>query len=99
MIFCIKSKTSPSHALNVYVGSLDYKRGPLYLGASHAEQGWTASSIGEEKRFNPHLAGTTQAQYVELMNNLPLPHTKMMDIAFACESFLRPAPRLVKICG
>ena len=48
---------------------------------AHDYQGWTASSIGEEKRFNPRLAGKTQAQYVEIMNNLHLPHPRMMDIA------------------
>lgn len=31
-------QTSPHDALNVYTGSLDYSRGPLYLGVSHAEQ-------------------------------------------------------------
>ncbi|HVE11571.1 MAG TPA: porin [Paraburkholderia sp.] len=31
-------QTSPHDALNVYVGSAEYQRGPLYLGVSHAEQ-------------------------------------------------------------
>jgi predicted porin len=31
-------QTSPHDALNAYVGSIDYQRGPLYLGVSHAEQ-------------------------------------------------------------
>lgn len=51
----------------------------LYPG--HDYRGWTASSIGEEKRFNPRLAGKTQGEYIALMNNLNLPAPKMMDIA------------------
>ncbi|MDH5276730.1 MAG: MBL fold metallo-hydrolase [Gammaproteobacteria bacterium] len=49
--------------------------------AGHDYKGWTVSTIGEEKRFNPRLAGRTQAGYVELMNNLHLPRPTMMDVA------------------
>jgi predicted porin len=31
-------QTSPHDALNAYVGAIDYQRGPIYLGVSHAEQ-------------------------------------------------------------
>jgi predicted porin len=31
-------QTAPHDGLNAYVGSVDYQRGPLYLGVSHAEQ-------------------------------------------------------------
>jgi len=48
---------------------------------AHDYNGWTASSIGEEKRFNPRLAGKTEAEYVEIMNGLNLPNPKMMDVA------------------
>lgn len=48
---------------------------------AHDYKGWTASSIGEEKRANPRLAGKTQQQYVDFMRNLKLPNPKMMDIA------------------
>ncbi len=47
----------------------------------HDYRGWTASSIGEEKRFNPRLAGRSEAEYVAIMNGLDLPNPKMMDIA------------------
>lgn len=47
----------------------------------HDYRGWTASSIAEEKRFNPRLAGKVEAEYVEIMNNLNLPNPKLMDIA------------------
>lgn len=51
----------------------------LYPG--HDYKGWTASSIGEEKRANPRLAGKTEAEYVAIMNGLNLPNPKLMDIA------------------
>ena len=49
--------------------------------AGHDYKGWTVSTIGEEKRFNPRLAGRTEAEYVELMDNLNLPRPNMIDIA------------------
>lgn len=49
--------------------------------AAHDYKGWTVSSIGEEKRLNPRLAGKTEQQYVEIMNNLKLPNPRLMDIA------------------
>jgi sulfur dioxygenase len=49
--------------------------------AGHDYKGWTVSTIGEEKRFNPRLAGKSEAEYVEIMDNLHLPKPKMMDIA------------------
>jgi glyoxylase-like metal-dependent hydrolase (beta-lactamase superfamily II) len=51
------------------------------LYAGHDYKGWTVSTIGEEKRFNPRLAGRTEDEYVEIMNNLNLPYPKLMDIA------------------
>lgn len=49
--------------------------------AAHDYKGWTVSTIGEEKRFNPRLAGKTKAEYVNIMNNLRLPNPELMDIA------------------
>lgn len=48
---------------------------------AHDYRGWTASSIGEEKRHNPRLAGKTQDEYVSIMNALNLPNPRLMDIA------------------
>lgn len=48
---------------------------------AHDYKGWTVSTIWEEKHFNPRLAGRTEAEYVEIMNNLNLPDPKMMDVA------------------
>jgi glyoxylase-like metal-dependent hydrolase (beta-lactamase superfamily II) len=49
--------------------------------AAHDYKGWTVSSIGEEKRCNPRVAGKTEAEYVALMNSLDLPKPKLIDIA------------------
>ena len=48
---------------------------------AHDYKGWTASSIGEEKRHNPRLAGKSRDEYVQIMENLNLPNPKMMDVA------------------
>lgn len=47
----------------------------------HDYKGWMSSSIGEEKRHNPRLAGRTRAQYIAIMDALDLPHPKLMDVA------------------
>lgn len=51
----------------------------LYPG--HDYQGWLSSSIGEEKRYNPRLAGKTRTEYIAIMDALDLPHPRLMDIA------------------
>lgn len=40
---------------------------------AHDYRGHTQSTIGEEKRSNPRLAGRSREAYVDLMNNLGLP--------------------------
>jgi sulfur dioxygenase len=40
---------------------------------AHDYRGHTQSTIGEEKRSNPRVAGRTREQYIDLMNNLGLP--------------------------
>lgn len=47
----------------------------------HDYKGWTVSTIGEEKRWNPRLAGKTQQEYVAIMNSLNLPNPRLMEIA------------------
>ena len=47
----------------------------------HDYKGWTASSIGEEKRCNPRLAGKTREAYIDIMQNLRLTHPRLMDVA------------------
>jgi glyoxylase-like metal-dependent hydrolase (beta-lactamase superfamily II)/rhodanese-related sulfurtransferase len=48
---------------------------------AHDYKGETASTIGEEKAFNPRLQVKSVDEYVTLMNNLNLPNPKMMDVA------------------
>jgi glyoxylase-like metal-dependent hydrolase (beta-lactamase superfamily II)/rhodanese-related sulfurtransferase len=48
---------------------------------AHDYKGETASTIGEERRFNPRLQVKSIDEYVDLMNNLKLPNPKMMDVA------------------
>ncbi len=48
---------------------------------AHDYKGWTSSSIAEERRYNPRLAGKTREQYIEIMRGLKLPNPKMMDVA------------------
>lgn len=61
---------------------------------AHDYKGWTASSIGEEKRHNPRLAGKTQAEYVEIMRNLNLPNPHLMDVAIPANLACGQAPGL-----
>ncbi len=48
---------------------------------AHDYKGWCSSSIGEEKRHNPRLAGKSEADYVAIMQSLKLPNPRLMDIA------------------
>jgi sulfur dioxygenase len=52
----------------------------LYPG--HDYEGRTASTIGEERRFNPRIGGGAKKEdFVGYMNNLGLPHPKLIAIA------------------
>lgn len=48
---------------------------------AHDYKGWTVSTIGEEKRWNPRLQVNDSAEYAKLMNGLNLPDPKRMDEA------------------
>lgn len=41
----------------------------------------TASTIGEEKGYNPRLQVPDKAAYVKRMNGLKLGHPRLMDVA------------------
>jgi sulfur dioxygenase len=47
----------------------------------HDYNGNTSSSIFEEKRFNPRLAGKTKQEFVDVMSKLNLPRPNKIDIA------------------
>ena len=48
---------------------------------AHDYKGDTVSTIGEEKAYNPRLQVESEAQYVDIMENLNLANPKMMDVA------------------
>ena len=47
----------------------------------HDYRGHTASTIGEEKRYNPRVAGKTREQFVAIMSQLGLPPPKQLQQA------------------
>lgn len=47
----------------------------------HDYRGNKASTIGDEKRSNPRLAGKTREEFIDIMANLKLAPPKMIDIA------------------
>lgn len=52
----------------------------IYPGHDYA--GRTVSSVGEERRYNPRIGGDARREdFVGYMNNLGLPHPKLIDIA------------------
>ena len=53
----------------------------LMVYPGHDYKGWTVSTIGEEKQYNPRLSGKSREDYIDIMNTLNLPDPKMMDIA------------------
>src|SRR5437868_624749 len=40
---------------------------------AHDYQGHSATTIGEERRVNPRVAGKTREEFIDIMNNLQLP--------------------------
>ncbi|HSI06228.1 MAG: MBL fold metallo-hydrolase [Myxococcota bacterium] len=56
---------------------------------AHDYKGLTVTTIGEERRFNPRLAGKSMAEFAAIMRGLNLPPPKLIDKAV-------PANRL---CG
>ncbi len=47
----------------------------------HDYRGRTESTIGEEKRLNPRIAGKTKQEFIDIMHALNLPPPKMIDTA------------------
>lgn len=48
---------------------------------AHDYKGWTASTVQEEREYNPRLQVQSTAEYAAIMNDLNLPDPKMMDVA------------------
>jgi sulfur dioxygenase len=47
----------------------------------HDYNGKLVSSVAQERKINPRLAGKTKAEFIDIMENLNLPNPKQMDIA------------------
>ena len=54
-----------------------------YVYPAHDYSGYTSSTIGEERVYNPRLANRDEAAYVDLMRNLALPRPTRMASAVA----------------
>lgn len=54
---------------------------PTRVYPGHDYRGWTVSSIGEERRWNPRLQVRNAEEYAARMAALKLPTPKLMDIA------------------
>ncbi len=48
---------------------------------AHDYKGDTVSTVGEERAYNPRLQVSSEAEYIDIMNNLNLANPKMMDVA------------------
>ncbi|MCE9668196.1 MBL fold metallo-hydrolase [Myxococcus stipitatus] len=48
---------------------------------AHDYQGRTVTSIAEEKRHNPRVAGRSEAEFIHVMENLHLPKPRKLDVA------------------
>lgn len=72
---------NPHHSWDSIVNRLFTLPDNTLVYPAHDYKGWTVSTIHEEKRHNPRLAGNTESEYVEIMENLDLPDPKMMDVA------------------
>lgn len=52
-----------------------------FVRPAHDYKGWTVTTIGEERRYNPRLQVRSVEEYVAIMNNLNLANPTLMDVA------------------
>jgi len=71
----------PGQSYDSIIGRLFTLPDETLVYPAHDYKGWTASSIGEERRHNPRLAGRTREEYIRIMRSLRLPDPKLMDVA------------------
>ncbi len=58
----------------------------------HDYNGKFVSSVAQERKTNPRLAGKTKDEFIDIMDNLNLPNPKQMDIAVPANKLCgRPA--------
>ena len=60
----------------------DFDHGEIVTDVTaHDYKGRTVTSIWEEKRHNPRIAGKSRDAFIEVMNGLKLPMPKLLDQA------------------
>jgi hypothetical protein len=68
----------------------------IFVYPCHDYRGHTVSTIGEEKRWNPRVAGKTEREFVSIMKGLKLPVPKRIQEAvplnLACGMIEEVAP-------
>lgn len=52
-----------------------------FIYPAHDYKGRTVTSVWEEKRFNPRIAGKSREAFIQIMENLNLPKPKKLDLA------------------
>lgn len=62
----------------------------------HDYKGRTSSTMGTEKRENPRLAGRSEAEFIEIMDNLNLPQPRLIDVAVPANRQLGMGPAPVE---
>lgn len=48
---------------------------------AHDYQGRTVTTVWEERRYNPRVAGKSREEFIQIMDNLHLPKPKKIDVA------------------
>lgn len=72
---------NPHHQYHSIFERLLKLPGDTLVYPAHDYKGWTVSTISEERLFNPRLQVASEAEYVQIMQSLKLPHPALMDIA------------------
>ena len=83
----------PNELYQTFVSQLAKLPDRTLVYPGHDYAGQTMSTIGEEKRHNPRLAGKSREWFIEFMNNRKLAPPKKLDIAVpANRACGKPAP-------
>lgn len=73
---------NPGEAYDSITGKLFVLPDSTTVYPGHDYNGFTASSIGEEKQYNPRVGnGKTREEYIRIMDGMDLPKPKMIDQA------------------
>lgn len=73
---------NPGEAYDSITGKLFVLPDSTTVYPGHDYNGFTASTIGEEKQYNPRVGnGKTREEYIKIMDGMDLPKPKMIDQA------------------